>query len=175
MNNEQIIFDATTSQGVPKEVAELMVEQAKVESANFTSHVFVTDNNAYGMKMPSIRKSPYIAGPSTIVMTAEGTQPYAHYNSLEDSAKDLVNWLKYQGIEFDKVKDRDSYTKFLDSKGYYGISQDTYAAAMKHYYSEAMQAIGIAYQRNQGAVIATGATITLMAIYFIVRLAKARK
>jgi uncharacterized FlgJ-related protein len=175
VNNEQIIFNAAVDKGVPKEIAVMIVEQAKVESANFTSHVFQTDNNAFGMKMPKVRKTTYIAGPSTIVMTAEGSTPYAHYNSLEDSAKDLVSWLEFQGIDFSKIKNDEDYTAFLNSKGYYGISQDSYLAAMRRYYDDAMHSIGVAYQRNSGAIIATGVTLVLMATYFIIRIAKAKK
>lgn len=172
---QDTVFLAAKGEGVPEDVAEIIVKQAMHESGQFTSHVFETDNNAFGMKMPSVRKSPFIQRPSDIVMKSEGSTPYAHYKSLEDSTRDLVHWLKYKRADFKKIDTEEKYAAWLKSVGYYGDSQDNYTDALLRYVYDAKTAVGHAINQNQGAVVATGVTITLMLFYFIARAARAKK
>jgi len=175
MNNEQIVYTAAREMDVPDHGAVLVVQQAIHESADFSSHVFQTDNNAFGMKVPAVRKSPYIAGPSTIVMVSEGKQPYAHYDSLSDSAKDLVHWLTYKGIDWTKITNETEYAAFLKKSGYYGDSQDNYTDALLRHYTEAKNAIGKAIRENQGVTIATGLTLFAMLGFYIYKIATRKK
>src|ERR1041385_5438982 len=63
-----------------------IIAQAKVESANFTSNVYLTDNNMFGMKQNS---RPY----DTPGLVAPDGGRYAHYKNDFDSIRDFVAYL----------------------------------------------------------------------------------
>lgn len=123
---KQIIYNTCIERGLPPTAAMIIVGQAKNESGNFSSNVFKTDNNLFGMKMPSKRPHPYIARPSTIVMKSEGSTPYAHYNSIADSVNDLIDWHKYNRTDWSKMTTPEAYVNWIKSKGYYQGSTADY-------------------------------------------------
>ncbi len=137
----QRIVAAVMPLGVPELQARFIATQAALESNKFASHVFLTSNNAFGMKMPSVRKDPYIAGPSSITMTSEGSTPYAAYNSVEDSAKSMVNWLQYHHVDWSTIKTPAQYDAFLVQFGYHGASQSSYTAALIKIYDQVKDVI----------------------------------
>lgn len=122
---DNIIFNAVKGM-VPETVAKLLVQQARHESGNYTSNVFKKNNNAYGMKMPSKRKSPYILAAGSSAPANEGATPYARYRNVGDSAKDVVHWLNYNKIDLTKIQSASEYANILKSKGYYGASITEY-------------------------------------------------
>jgi uncharacterized FlgJ-related protein len=123
---QQVVYNTAIDCGLTDTQARIIVGQATTESAHFASKVFNDDNNAFGMKYPSKRPTTYIAGKSNITMTSEGTTPYAHYDSLEDSVKDVIlGLLPYDGIDWSTITTPDQYTAFLVSKGYYPASEQT--------------------------------------------------
>lgn len=73
--------------------------QARLESANFTSHLFVSNNNGYGMKVAHHRST-----------TAKGERNgYAYYSNFFASADDYFRLLKSMG-----VKDSMNYAAVVD-------------------------------------------------------------
>lgn len=133
MTNEQIIYNTVISQGYSGNSAKILISQAKVETGNFTSNVFKTDNNAFGMKMPSVRKTT-ASRKSTIVMKSEGSTPYAHYESLADSVKDVLLWLKNFKINIDAIPNVEVYAATIKNKGYFGAALSDYQKGMKKYF-----------------------------------------
>jgi len=176
MNNEQIIYTTAVQEGVPSEVAVLMVQQAKVESANFKSNLFNESFNAYGMKIPSKRKSPYIRGVSPVNPPAiEGVGGYAAYRNLADSIKDLIHYFKFRDVDWNKIKTAQTYAGYLKSRGYYGPDQEVYTNMMLRYYNDAKTGIGKAINANQGITIATGLMVVTMFTFFILKTFRSKK
>lgn len=173
MNIEQTIYNTAIEEKIPSHIAVMMVQQAKVESANFSSNLFTQSNNLYGMKMPSKRQSPYIAGTSPVNPPAiEGKGGYAHYRSVEDSVRDLVHYFNYRKPDWSKITNEKEYASYLKSRGFYGPDQEVYANAMIRYFNDAKTAIGKAINQNQGISIATGLTILTMFTYFVIKVVK---
>jgi len=133
---QKIVFDAAINTGLNETQAKLITAQATHETGNFKSNVFKTDNNLFGMKMPSRRNKQYIERPSTIIMRSEGATPYAHYSSIENSVNDLVlGWHKYNGTNWSKIKTPADYATYLKSKGYYGDTFSNYLSALVRYFN----------------------------------------
>jgi len=134
---QQRIYNTAIKCGVNDVQAKIIAAQATHESGNFKSNVFLTDNNAFGMKMPSRRSKKYIARPSKIVMRSEGATPYAHYNSVEDGIKDLIlSWHAYNKTDWNKIKTPEDYAIYLKSKNYYGDSVANYLRNLVYYFGK---------------------------------------
>lgn len=163
-NNEEIVYKTATAQGATDTFARIVIAQMKHESANFTSNVFLRNNNPMGMKMPSKRKSPYIARAGTQPPGNEGATPYARYNSLSDATKDLFHWLNYKGIKWASIKTVSDYAEQLRRASYMGNTQEAkqiYIAGLTRYLN------GIAGKvAGQGSglilLLAVGITIFLL-------------
>lgn len=131
-----------TAMGLPHETAELIACQSRHESGNYSSVLFTDDHNSFGMKVPSIRKSPYIIGTSREGAVAngapksEGVTPYARYASMADSVKDLIHWLRFNHADFTILKTPEAYARFLKQKGYFGDAEQHYVDALKRYLNE---------------------------------------
>ena len=52
---QQTIFYAAKQTGLTDDQARIIVAQAQHETLNFTSGVFIDDNNCFGLKYPKIR------------------------------------------------------------------------------------------------------------------------
>ena len=161
------IVTTAMAENVPQVNAKLIASQGRHESGDFSSHVFITDNNAFGMKVPSVRKSPFIERPSTIVMTAEGSTPYAHYRSLSDSTRDVVHWLRFNKIDWAKTNTPATYAAFLKSKGYYGDSQENYTARLSALYARIKDIVFKKPALSAGILLAAMA-LTGIGFYMIV-------
>lgn len=72
------------------EIIKIIIAQAKHETDNFTSIVFLRNNNAFGMRPAKVRYT------STIGDVDE--DGYANYLSIEDSVEDLLLWWDYHGF-----------------------------------------------------------------------------
>lgn len=128
---QQIVFNAARAAGLNDAQAKIITAQATHESGNFKSNVFKTDNNLFGMKMPSKRSKQFIERPSKIVMRTEGATPYAHYSSIQNSVKDLIlGWHAYNRTNWDKIKTPADYATYLKAKGYYGDTYSNYLTAL---------------------------------------------
>lgn len=67
----------------------IICAQGMHESDDFTSDIFISNNNCFGMRMPSKRKT-------TAIKEENG---YAYYGSVEDCIKDLQMWWNYESID----------------------------------------------------------------------------
>lgn len=105
-----------------------IIAQAKLESGNFTSRVFKTDNNYFGMKLP-VKRPTVAAGPG--LMSPEGNN-YAHYNSESDSVTDLLLWMEYTKFPV-SVDSPEQYTRELKSRNYFGASEVVYLKNIKYW------------------------------------------
>lgn len=141
---EQSIYNVAIENGKDDRFSRIVISQLKHESGNFTSNVFKKNNNPMGMKMPSKRKSPYIAGKGTQPPGNEGATPYARYNSLEDAVRDLFHFFQFNGYNFDRVNSANNekdaiveYAEEMRKHGYMGNSQtakNIYIAGLSNWF-----------------------------------------
>ena len=120
---EQTVYDTAISEGATDTLARIILAQVKHESANFSSNVFKRNNNPMGMKMPSKRKTVWIAGAGTKPPGNEGATPYARYNSLADAIHDLFNWLHYNKIPVNEIQSVSQYSELLRQRSYMGNTE----------------------------------------------------
>ncbi|MBN8789431.1 MAG: glucosaminidase domain-containing protein [Terrimonas sp.] len=132
---ESAVYNTAVNNEVPGSVALLIVAQAKHESSNFTSKVFLQNNNAFGYKY--VGQSGAVQG--TAAPASEGGY-YAKYDSVEDSALEVVNWWKRrirQGVisDWSDINTTETYAAALKKAGYYGDSLSNYTAALKKWFT----------------------------------------
>lgn len=115
-----------------KLLATMMVAQSKVESNVYTSNVYIQNKNAFGYK--------YYAG--SIYQVAKGTNApasegdsYGAYASVEDSAREVADWLCRRADYFKNVVTVADYATALKANQYYGETAAAYARDMNTYYT----------------------------------------
>jgi len=123
---QEIIYNALIGQNIPPLLAKIVTAQSQFESGNYKSKVFLTDNNAFGYKYVGQK----IATQGLPSPAKEGDH-YAHYNSVQDSAIELANWLKRRRKEgklpaLEAITTPAQYSKLIKAAGYYGASENTY-------------------------------------------------
>lgn len=129
--------------GLPVDLANLVVAQARHETGNFTSNAFVRHNNAFGYSyVPGAR---YQTGPGLI---ADNGQPVASYATVQDSVKEIVDWI-YRRLKEGKfpalstIRTPEQYARLLKDAGYYGDTFANYSAALKRLFQAASGSVGI--------------------------------
>lgn len=129
---DAIIRKEVLSLGYSETLARLMIAQAKVESNNFTSHLFLATNNAYGYKC--VQGSKFQSGCK--VKSPEGDY-YASYRSLQDSTLEILYWLKRREREGKFIiKDLTTATKYataIKKGGFFGGTTEAYSRLMNLY------------------------------------------
>jgi uncharacterized FlgJ-related protein len=118
MNIDQMIYDTAIKQGFNPIAAKLIAAQARFESADYTSHVFVENNNTSGMK--------YVGQPNAVrgSKSPEGDY-YAKYNTVQDAINDKIVRLyniNMRGVSPQQLKDStnaDDFSRLLKQRGYY--------------------------------------------------------
>lgn len=93
----------------------IVLAQAKLESYNYSSHIFIDNNNLFGMKEAQVR-----------INTAKGTQHrHAYYNTWQESVLDYAFWMATYGS---KCKTEQQYYDLLN-----GYAEDPdYQAKLKN-------------------------------------------
>jgi hypothetical protein len=130
---ERTIIATALNKGFNNTLAELLVAQAKLESANFTNNAFLKSNNAFGYKFYA--NSPYQTG-KQIVRSSESDY-YADYKSLADSTAEVLAWLQRREREGKfKIKDLTTALKYataLKIGNYYGANVEQYTKGLEMY------------------------------------------
>ena len=98
---------------------------AKHETGNFTSNVFKSFNNAFGMR-PAKKRFRYYTGISQ--------SNYTIYNSIEDSVMDFVDW--FQSKQLNVPREAWGGVQLMKKHGYFEDSFDNYFNAVNKYYHE---------------------------------------
>lgn len=105
-------FETISKENLWKAINELNIKhpqvvfaQAILETGSFTSYVFKTNNNLFGMKMPGVRP--------TVAKKPAKKGGYAKYTSWQES---VVDYSLYQSYIFSKKGEltQTSYLKYLD-------------------------------------------------------------
>jgi ribosomal protein S8 len=121
MNIDQIIYDTAIKQGFNPNAAKLIAAQARFESADYTSNVFLLNNNTSGIK--------FIGQPNSIrgSISPEGDY-YAKFNTIQDAINDKIVRLyniNMRGVSPQQLKKSttpDDFARLLKQRGYYGNS-----------------------------------------------------
>lgn len=117
---------------VPDKAIPWIVGQSAHETGNWKSGVYKRLNNGFGMLHPK-RRPTLSTGGGSAQPTSEGGGKYATYRNLEDSAKDLVLWLKYNRVPWTKINNADQYVAWIKSKGYFGATESEYLKGIKYW------------------------------------------
>lgn len=113
--SEGLIYSTLVSRGVPATLAQLVTAQSGHETAGWTSHVFMTDNNAFGYGYDGMS--------------------YRQYPGVEQSVTDIVGYLHRRVADgsfppLDQITGADQYAQLLKDAGYYTDSEVNYSAGI---------------------------------------------
>lgn len=81
---------------------------SKMETAAWTSNLFINQNNPWGMKQPRVRNTTAIPGLRT----------WALYASIDDAAKDILLWMKARKFP-EGASDLYSFVQAMKQVGYF--------------------------------------------------------
>jgi hypothetical protein len=115
--------------GVPVDLANLLVAQAKHETGDFTSNAFKRQNNAFGYAYYA--GSNYQKDQGTDIISDNG-KPVAEYASIEDSVNEIVDWIYRRSragqfpADLSTIKTPAQYAGYLKSAGYFGDTLQNY-------------------------------------------------
>ena len=119
---EEEVLRVLREQGVGETLSQIILAQAKHESANFSSVIFEENWNPFGMKQARVRET-------TCVGTSRG---HGVYLSLSDAVIDYVLYMKARNIPLEG-KSVKSYVMMLKSKGYFEDGYENYVRWVKYY------------------------------------------
>lgn len=159
MDTAKLIFDAARSNGMPVNLANFIVAQARHETADFTSLVFRNCNNAFGYKFVGQ------AGAAGCSNAPEGGQ-YAKYGDIADSVKELTGWIRRRqnaGIfpaNLVSIDTAAKYAQLLKLGGYYGDPAEVYANGLRR------------FAVNYGVPIAAGGLALVLVAWLFYKLTK---
>jgi flagellum-specific peptidoglycan hydrolase FlgJ len=129
VNFDQLIENVLAEDGIlPATAYRLVVDQARLESNNYTSNVFLTNNNLVGYKY--VEGAEYQDGPG--LLSPEGDY-YANYDSLENSVHEISGWWQRRsqaGFNLITLTSIDAYATALQTYGWFTSPEPAYAARM---------------------------------------------
>ena len=103
-----------------KNLKKYIIAQSKVESANYSSPLFLRANNAFGMKNALYR---------TQLGEKVYSDPYRYYENLEESIDDFLLYLDFVDFPL-KVENTTDYAFNLKKLGYYESDPNDYVRAL---------------------------------------------
>lgn len=168
MNFDQLIENMLAEDGVlPQSVWRYIVDQARLESNNYSSKLFKTDNNLFGYKY--VEGAELQDGPG--LLSPEGDY-YAHYDSVENSIHEISGWWQRRiaaGFDPSTLNSYGTFADTLETFGYYGSSPIAYAARLAAVDQlVSLQAEGISTQGMSLTTISLGTLAIIgLAGYFL--------
>ena len=152
---DQLIYDTAIKNGFTPTSAKFVVAQARYESSDYDSAVFLANNNTSGMKFvgqplatrgtlaPFSERSSGCQAVSRGQVGGQGASPcrdsdhYAKFKSVADSAKDKIERnfnITRKGITPEQLKNAqtpEEFARLLKIRGYYGGEESSYAGGLK--------------------------------------------
>lgn len=132
----QAIKGTENNPGLPPVLSSLLVAQSAHETGNFTSNFFKNYNNAFGYSY--VPNGKYQSGAGTV---ADNGKPIAAYASIEDSTKEIIDWI-YRRVKEGKfpadlftITTPDQYAQLLKGANYFGDTLQNYAAGLKRFFT----------------------------------------
>jgi len=139
MDIDKIIYDIAIENGFSPKTSKLIVAQARLESAEYTSESCRDNNNLFGVKYVG-QPLAEIGTLAPLTQRTKGesiTNHYARYATLEDSVRDLVERLynkTINGVDAEKLKNADTHQEFarlLKMRHFYDGLENDYANSIK--------------------------------------------
>jgi len=107
----QVILDTVQAGGYGNSIAQYLVYVSKMETAKWSSRLFRTNLNLWGMKTPQTR--------DTTALNKGSSDTWAKYDTVRNAARDIVLYLD----EFNypkQVNSLEDFVTIMKSKGYFG-------------------------------------------------------
>lgn len=126
----QALAGSDNNPGLPAALASFLVGQSANETAGWTSNFFVNNNNGFGYSCSS--SSQYQDGCSA--GNADNGVQVGNYDSVEDSTKEIVDWIYRRQSDgsfpsdLTTITTADQYATLLKNAGYYQSAESSYAA-----------------------------------------------
>lgn len=124
------------SAGLPPTLAALVVAQAKHETGNFSSPIFLNQNNAFGYSYFS--GSPYQIGSGVV---ADNGLKTAKYANVADSTREIVDWIGRRSrdgrfpADLSTIQTPADYAALLKQNGYFTDSLSNYANGLARFFT----------------------------------------
>jgi hypothetical protein len=121
------IYNILLASGLNETLSKFATAQSAHETAGFTSAIFDSNNNAFGMKW---------AGQVNALGIKNG---YANYNTINSSCADFIAWYtrhRSSLLSFPLyINSIESYVRFLKNNDYFEASEAEYLKACKNFYN----------------------------------------
>lgn len=114
---QKILIDS----GYSPSMARMIAAVSRHETGNYTSHVFKTLNNMFGMRFPRERQTTALH---------ESDSKYSVYASPADSVRDMVLYLDARRYPF-TFRGPADLVSFMKSKAYFEDSESNYLAGVE--------------------------------------------
>ena len=130
-----LIYSSASLDGMPDDLARLIVAQAKHETDSFTSHAFLKNNNCFGYKFVSGGKWQTGKG----IGSSEAGSSYADYKDITDSVHELTDWIKRRQfgkkfpVDLKEIKTPTDYATLLKNCSYFGDTLQHYIDGLTHF------------------------------------------
>lgn len=108
-----------------------VVAHAKLETADFTSKVYLTDNNMFGMKWTEGRRDQRA---TQGLLSPEGNH-YAHYQNDLESLRDLLTWFEYKNFPV-SVSGVEQYGYELNQRNYFTSGLQSYISNLDYWFKK---------------------------------------
>lgn len=133
MDPGKIIYETLRGAGIPEPLSLFVVAQARHETADFTSPVFKSCNNAFGYKA--------VYNALQCLQSPEGNNYEYYPGGVADSANEIARYL------FRRVSDGsfpplttittpEHYAQLLKASGYYGAPLSVYSDRLRYYFEK---------------------------------------
>jgi uncharacterized FlgJ-related protein len=157
--NAQFFADLMSSTGVPRAAIPFVVAQIAHESANFTSNLLDTHNNASGVTYNAKWQKNAQRGEA---LPENPNVYYAKFNSIQDWAKAYYHIIKRKINNPLEATDIEDYVTRLRSHNYFTDTVDNYLHGLNAWYN-----------KYKGIVPSAGNAIVTLAllagVFFLVR------
>jgi uncharacterized FlgJ-related protein len=128
VSDAPIILNLLLSSGLNETLSRFAVAQAAHETGGFTSAIYRSNNNAFGMKF---------AGQVNSIGEKNG---YANYSKVNNSVADFVQWYTRHRISIFSlpliITSLTSYVRFLKNNQYFEANEAAYLKGVTYYYNE---------------------------------------
>lgn len=119
--NDKLIREQLEAAGYGVTQARGWAIVSRVETGDYSSNLYKTYNNLFGMKQPEVRET-----------TSTGPSPsgFASFNTREASIQDLIMYMEYFSYPKDFAT-LSAQIKYMKTKGYFEEDMNTYLALAK--------------------------------------------
>lgn len=127
------VYDGFREMGINPILSKMAVAQTMHETNNYTSNVFVKNNNLGGMKFTGRPpQSPLVGTVAPRNEWGSQTKPqyYAKYATVKDSAKDQARWYINRIASFNGVTNVITFAQALKNLHYYTDTVTNYASGL---------------------------------------------